>query len=292
MQAVYWQVQMEEEDQEKTAIITKYGLFQYTVMPFGLVNAPATFQRCMELIFRGLQWNSLLIYLDDLVVYSGDNYFEHFQKLDVVLTKLSKAGLKLKPKKCDSLQTQVLFLGHIVGKDGVQPNPELVTKILQWPEPQNKKDVQRILGLLNYYRRFVYKHSDIAAPLVMLTKQGVPFIWADREQRAFDSLKKAMCTAPILAFPQAEGQFLIDTDASDVGVGCVLSQLQENGDERVIAYGSKTLSKEQRRYCVTRRELLAIVVFLLQFRHYLLGKEFVVRTDHSSLRWLFGFKQP
>lgn len=291
LQAGYHQIQMAEEDQEKTAIITKYGLFQYTVMPFGLVNAPMTFQRCMQLIFRGLQWNTLLIYLDDLIVYSGKNYQEHFRRLDEVLTKLTEAGLKLKPKKCDFLQTEVLFLGHVIGKDGVRPNPELVEKIRQWPEPPNMKEVQRILGLMNYYRRFVYKHSDIAAPLVGLTKKGVKFTWGDREQRAFDQLKTAMCTAPILAFPTAEGQFIIDTDASDVGVGCVLSQVQ-NGEERVIAYGSKTLSKEQSRYCVTRRELLAIVVFLLQYRHYLLGREFLVRSDHSSLQWLFSFKQP
>ncbi len=216
---------------------------------------------------------------------------EHGRRVDTVLGKLIQAGLKLKPSKCTFLQTDVLFLGYIVGKDGVKTNPELVEKMVQWPEQQNVRQVQQFLGLVNYYRKFILQHSEIVAPMVELTKKDKSFIWTEKAQRAFDKIKTAMCAPPILALPQPTGEYILDTDASNVGVGAVLSQVQE-GKEKVIAYGSKTLTREQRNYCVTRHELLAVIVFLQQFRHYILGREFIVRSDHSSLRWLFSFKEP
>ena len=291
LQSGYWQIKMDETDQEKTAFTTKYGLFEYTVMPFGLCNAPSTFQRTMELIFRGLQWQTLVIYLDDLIVFSPDDYAEHFRRLGSVLVRIGQAGLKLKPSKCDLLQREVLFLGHIVGQNGVQCNPDLIQKVKDWSEPTSVRQVQQFLGLCNYYRRFIYKYSDIAYPIVQLTRKGKEFDWSPECQRAFEALKAALCMAPVLSFPTETGLYTLDTDASDVGLGAVLSQ-EQDGNEKVIAYGSKTLSKEQRRYCTTRKELLAVVAFIKQFRHYLLGREFRVRTDHSSLRWLCNFKEP
>ncbi len=151
------------------------------------------------------------------------------------------------------------------------------------------RQVQQFLDLANYYRRFIHQHSDIVVPMVELTKKGVAFMWSDKAQRPFDKIKAAICAAPILALPQPTGEYILD--ASNVRVGGILSQMQ-NGEERVIAYGSKMLTKEQWRYCVTRRELLAMAVCLTQFQHYLLGRTFVVRTDHSSLRWLVGFREP
>ena len=290
LQAGCWQLMLEETSRPKTAFITKYGLYEYTKLPFGLCNAPSTFQRCMELIFRGLQWSELLIYLDDIIIFSKD-IEEHLVRLDEVLGRLEKAGLKLKPSKCDLLKSEVLFLGHVVSKEGIQPNPKLIEDIVNWHVPKNVKEIQQFLGLCNYYRRFINQFSDIASPLTHLTKKGVDFVWDDRCLRSFEKLKQALCEAPVLSYPMNDGEFILDCDASDSGIGGVLSQVQ-HGKEKPVCYASKKLDKQQKRYCVTRRELLAAVTFIHQFRHYLLGKKFLLRTDHNSLRWLFSFKDP
>ena len=211
---------------------------------------------------------------------------EHIQKLEEVLERLSEAGLKLKPSKCQLLKPEVLFLGHVVGRDGIRPNPQLVEAVQKWKVPENVKECQQFMGLCNYYRRFIYKFSDIASPITQLTKKNIDFHWSTECQQAFDKLKIVLCSTPILGYPQQEGILIVDTDA-----GAVLSQVQM-GEERVLCYASKKLDKSQQRYCVTRRELLAVVTFINQFRHYLLGKQFHLRTDHGSLRWLFSFKDP
>ena len=290
LQSGYWQIKLREEDQHKTAFITKYGLWEYTKMPFGLCNAPSTFQRCMELIFRGMQWKTLLIYLDDLILYSS-NISEHFSQLDEVLSKLCEAGLKLKPSKCEFIKDEVLYLGHIVTPNGIKPNPKIVESVEKWKTPTSVKEVQQFLGLCNYYRRFINKFSDKATCLTELTKKGVKFEWTKECEDSFNTLKETLCSAPILAYPRPNESFILDTDASNVGIGGVLSQIQD-GEEKVIAYASKKLDRHQQNYSVTRRELLAMVTFVNQFKHYLLGRRFLLRTDHGSLRWLFGFKDP
>ena len=290
LQSGYWQLKVAEQDREKTAFITKYGLFEYTKLPFGLCGAPGTFERGMEMVLRGLQWKTLLIYLDDIIIFSS-NLQEHFKRLEEVLSRLSKANLKLKPSKCHLLQKEVLFLGHIVGQNGIRPNPELIKSVREWNTPKSTKQVQQFLGLANYYRRFIKNFSEIASPLSQLTKKDVKFSWSKECQKSMETLKKALCAAPILAYPVPDGRYILDCDASNSGIGAVLSQVQE-GQERVISYGSKKLDKAQRNYCVTRRELLSLVTFIIQYRHYLLGKQFTLRTDHSSLRWLFNFKEP
>ena len=290
LQSGYWQIPVAEADIPKTAFITKYGLYEYTKMPFGLCNAPSTFQRCMELVFRGLQWNTLLIYLDDIIVL-GRSREENLVRLDEVLCRLINAGLKLKPSKCQLLRQEVLFLGHVVSSSGIRPNPRLVDAVTNWKAPTSRRKVQQYLGLCNYYRRFVPKFSTLACPLTRLTSKDITFRWDDAAQAAFEALKEALCSAPILSFPLEDGYYVLDTDASDIGIGAVLQQVQ-NGEERVLAYASKKLNKQQRRYCVTRRELLAIVVFLREFRNHLLGREFTIRTDHGSLTWLLHFKEP
>ena len=290
LQSGYWQIQVAKEDVPKTAFITKYGLYEYLKMPFGLCNAPSTFQRCMELVFRGLQWKTLLIYLDDIIIL-GSSMDENLERLDEALARLEDAHLKLKPSKCKLLQTEVLFLGHIVSAQGMKPNPRLVEAVKDWDVPRNRKDVQRFLGLCNYYRRFVPHFSNLANPLTHLTSKNVDFQWTTETQQSFDALKAALCAAPLLAYPLPEGDYILDTDASNVAIGGILSQVQD-GEERVIAYSSKKLDKQQRRYCVTRRELLAVVAFLREFKNYLLGVQFQIRTDHSSLTWLLNFREP
>ena len=276
LQSGYWQIKLEERDRQKTAFITKYGLYEYTKMPFGLCNAGSTFQRCMELIFRGLQWKSLIIYIDDIIIFSRDEE-THFQRLEEALMRLGQAGLRLKPSKCELVKNELLFLGHVVNKDGIQPNPATIEAVKKWDPPRNVKQVQQFLGLCNYYRSFVKNFSEIASPISRLTSKKVKFEWSTEYQAAFINLKEKLCETPILAYPSTNGTFILDTDASNVGIGGVLS---------------KKLDKPQQNYSVTRRELLAIVTFVHQFRHYLLGKEFMVRTDHSALRWLKAFKDP
>ena len=230
----------------------------------------------MELILRGLQWKTVLIYLDDIIVFSS-TLDDHFEKLREIFQLLQSAGLKLKPDKCDLLKKEVLFLGHIVGANGISPNTKLLAAVKEWKEPTTVKQIQQFLGLCNYYRRFVYQFSEIAAPLTRLTEKKTDFRWDLECQVAFDGLKEALCEAPILAYPRVSGLFIVDTDASNTGIGGVLSQVQEN-EERVIWYASKKLNRTQRQYCVTRRELLATVIFLQEFRHYILGQKFVLRT--------------
>ena len=290
LQSGYWQLELEEESKPITAFISKYGLYEYNTLPFGLCGAPSTFQRAMELIGRGLQWEAILIYLDDIIVL-GANFDEQLSRLKEVLTRLANSGLKLKASKCELFKSEVLFLGHVVGQDGIRPNPKLVESIQNWQEPTCVKGIQKFVGLCNYYRQYILNFSERAAPLTQLTKKDVPFQWNNKAQCAFDDLKGALCDSTVLAYPRDNSMFILDTDASDVGVGSVLSQVQD-GKERVVAYASKKLNSAQQRYSVTRRELLAVVTFTHHFRHYLLGRKFLLRTDHGSLRWLFNFKDP
>jgi hypothetical protein len=284
----YWQVDLHPDDKEKTAFSTGQGLWQFTVMPFGLCNAPATFERLMETVLRGLTGESCLVYLDDVIVV-GHTFQEHLLNLRKVLQRFREARLKLNPEKCQLLQKEVRYLGHIVSPEGVTTDPEKLEAVREWPTPRNKHEVRSFLGLCTYYRRFIFGFADIAKPLTRLTEEKRSYQWTPDVEAAFQALKEALCAAPILAYPQPGGKFIVDTDASNVGVGGVLSQLQD-GQERVISYYSKTLNKAERNYCVTRRELLAIVKCLQHLHKYLYGQEFYLRTDHSALTWLMSFK--
>ncbi len=286
----YWQVEMEENDKKKMAFVTRRGLYHFNVMPFGLTNAPATFERLMELVLRGLQWERCLVYLDDIIIF-GHSFEEALDNMKLVLSRLKQAGLKLKPKKCQLFQKQVQFLGHLVTPEGVRCDPAKVSAVTDWPQPTTVKGVRSFLGFASYYRRFIRCFSEVAAPLTALTHKGKAFLWTDACETAFQTLKTLLTESPILAYPSMkEGdKFILDTDASDVGLGTVLSQVQ-GGEEKVIAYASKTLSRSQRNYCTTYKELLAVVTFARHFKHYLMGRPFLIRTDHSSLRWLVNFK--
>ena len=193
LQSGYFQLQLDDRDREKTAFITKYGLYQYTRLPQCLATSPSTFQRTMELVFRGLQWKHLLIYLDDLIIYST-NWDSHFEKLDFTL--LEKANLKLKPAKCHLLQEEVLFLGHVVDLSGIRPNHELLQTIDQWEAPTTVKQIQQFMGLCNYYRRFMKDFSKIASPITQLTKKNIPFRWTSACQDTFQLLKTALSQPP------------------------------------------------------------------------------------------------
>ena len=287
----YWQVEMSCKDREKTAFCTPEGLFEFKVMPFGLCNAPATFQRLMDMILAGLQWSNCLVYLDDVIIV-GKTFEDHLCNLRDVLERLRSAGLTLQPAKCAFCRKEVHFLGHIVSERGVATGPAKTEKVVKWPEPVSLREIQQFLGLTNYYRRLVEGYANIAKPLHRLTEKTSEFKWTKECQEAFEELRRRLVSTPVLAFPDYSRPFILDTDASDLGIGGVLSQVQSDGSERVIAYASRVLSKAERRYCVTRRELLAVVTFARHFRPYLLGRHFTLRTDHGSLTWLRNFREP
>ena len=287
----YWQVEVTPEHRSKTAFSTQEGLFEFNVMPFGLCNAPATFQRLMDSVLAGLQWSACLVYIDDIIIM-GKSFDDHMSNLRTVFERLRQAGLKLHPGKCQFLQQKVYFLGHVVSADGLSPDPNKISKVKEWPTPRTVQEVQQFLGLANYYRRFIHNFAIIAKPLHQLTEKHTKFQWSNDCQNAFTALKTHLTSAPILALPDWSRPFVLDTDASDTGIGAVLSQFHQDGSEHVIAYASRTLNKAERNYCVTRKELLAVVTFMKHFRQYLVGHKFTVRTDHGALTWLQNFKSP
>ena len=284
----YWQVELEEEARKKSAFVVRGGLYCWKVMPFGLSGAPATFERLMERVLAGLHWETLLVYLDDVIVYAK-TVEDELSRLGTVFQRLREAGLKLKAKKCHLFKESVLYLGHVVSGNGISTDPEKVKAVEEWQTPACVKEVQSFLGLASYYRRFIAGFSNIARPLHRLTEKGQPFTWTDDCEAAFQDLKKRLVEAPILAYPDPEQEYILDTDASNYGIGAVLSQVQD-GKEKVISYASRTLNKAERNYCTTRKELLAVVVFLKQFRQYIYGQRLTVRTDHGALRWLLNFR--
>lgn len=284
----YWQVEVDPKDKPKTAFITRQGLFEFNVLSYGLCNSPSTFQRLMDLVLADLQWTTCLVYLDDIIVF-GKTFQEHLGRLEQVFRKLHGANLKVKPSKCNLFAKQVSYLGHIISANGVKADPSKVEAVRGWPVPRNQTEVRSFLGLASYYRRFIKSFAEIARPLHQLTEKGRKFHWGDDCQRAFLTLKSCLTSAPVLAYPDPLKQFILDTDASDVGIGAVLSQV-EGGMERVVAYASRSLTKQERKYATTKKELLSMVTFTKYFKHYLLGAEFVLRTDHNSLRWLHNFQ--
>ena len=286
----YWQLEVAEKDKEKTAFSTREGLFHFNVMPFGLCNAPASFQRLMDMVLSGLLWDVCLVYIDDVIIM-GRDFHSHLTNIASVLTCLRKAGLKVKPAKCHFFEKEVLFLGHVISERGITTDKSKVDKISSWPTPTNLQQLQQFLGLASYYRRFIKDFATISKPLHRLTEKKTPFHWSPECAEAFNQLKQLLTTAPVLSFPDFSCKFILDTDASNDGIGAVLSQHKE-GKEFVIAYASRSLTKAERNYSVTRRELLAVVTFTNHFRQYLLGQQFLLRTDHCSLTWLTNFKNP
>lgn len=286
----YWQVPLDADAQEKSAFSTRGGLWKWKVLPFGLTSAPATFQRLMEKVLQGLHWKTVLLYLDDIIVISPD-LDTHLQRLTEVFERLQSAGLKLKPSKCELFQTEVKYLGHIVSSKGVATDPQKVMAVKEWPTPTKVKDIKSFLGTVGYYHQYIPHFATIAKPLTQLTSKNAVWSWGEQEQTAFERLKQSLITAPILGYPHPKSTYILDTDASLDGVGAVLSQ-QQNGTEKVIAYFSKTLGPAEKNYCVTRKELLAIVKAVKHFRPYLYGRQFLLRTDHASLIWLCRRKEP
>ena len=290
----YHQVPMTRRAQEKSAFITPQmspSHWEYRYMPFGLTGAPATFQRLVDTMLRGIQYDYVLAYLDDIIVI-GSDVSECRRNLTKVFERIRGAQLKLKPSKCELFRDQIAYLGHIVSARGVDRDPKKVELVKEWPVPLYITDVRGFLGFCNYYRRFVKGYIDMTRPLNQLLCKGSDLVWRREHTSAFKALKEALTEAPMLAHPRDGCLYILDTDASSYGIGGVLSQMQPTTggetEERPIAFHGRLLLPREMRYCARRRELLAIFEMVQYFRCYLSGSEFVIRTDHDSLK---GVKQ-
>ncbi|KAJ8375683.1 hypothetical protein SKAU_G00062630 [Synaphobranchus kaupii] len=279
----YWQVRLAPEAKPKTAFTIGHGLWQFRVMPFGLCNAPATFERLMERVLAAVPRSRCVVYLDDLLVHASD-FQQALANLTDVLAAIRQAGLRLNPKKCQLLRRETAFLGHIVSERGVATDPSKVAAVRDWPVPGNVGELRSFLGLASYYRRFVRDSATLASLLHRLTDKCRPFVWQEEQSIAFDQLRAALTEAPVLAYPDAQRPFIVDTDASNTGVGAVLSQEDEDG-ERVVAYYSRALGKAERNYCVTRRELLAVTLEgqVARWLEQLQGYDFEIRHRAARL---------
>lgn len=286
----YWQVEVHPDDQEKTAFATPMGLFEFERMPFGLCNAPATFQRLMQQCLGDKVHDFLLIYLDDVIVFSSD-FPSHLEHLEQVFQRLVAHGLKLQPTKCRLFQRSVKYLGHVVSQGGVSTDPEKTAAVRDWPVPTSVREVRSFLGFVGYYRRFIPGFAKQAAALHALLKgTGVAsrasIQWTEECQRSFDGLKRALVEAPVLAYADFTQPFRLYTDASFQGLGAVLTQVQ-GGKERVVAYASRSLHNAERNdkhYSAFKLELLALKWAITErFKDYLWGMQFLVFTDHRPL---------
>ncbi|XP_071510123.1 uncharacterized protein [Diadema antillarum] len=284
----YWQVPMSEKSKELTAFITPDGLYHFKVMPFGLVNAPATFSRLMRTLLSGLK--GVVNYIDDILVHS-DTWEQHLDTLGLLFQRLRDANLTARPSKCSVGHSQVEFLGHVVGLGQVSPRPGKVESIMKVSRPETKKQLRSLLGMTNYYRKFIPNYAAIAAPLTDKTKKAEPnkLEWGVPQEVAFNTLKNKLDNAPILHLPDLSLPFVLRTDASEIGVGAVL--LQAHGDTKFpVAYISRKLLPRERNYSTIERECLAIVWAVRKLEPYLYGKEFVLETDHHPLTYMQSAK--
>ncbi|CAB5366666.1 unnamed protein product [Rhizophagus irregularis] len=279
----YWQIEMKEEDKEKTAFICSQGLYEFNVMPFGLKNAPAIFQKTMNKIFKEYLDKFMNVYIDDIIIYSK-NWNEHLQHIKIVLEELRKANMMLKLKKCEWAKKNVEYLGHIVGTDGLRPDDKKIEKIKNLKPPKNIKQIREINGLCSYYRKFVKGYSKIVKPIMELTRKNDPFIWTDKQQKALEEIKERLINYPILQHPDFEKEFILITDASGEGLGAILEQLDENNREIVISYASRSLINAEKNYPITELECLAVFWGIKYFHKYLFGRKFKVITDHAALK--------
>ena len=276
-----------DEDRHKTAFTSPFGLYQFCVMPFGLNGAPATFQRLMNEVVRDKE-NFAQAYLDDLVIFS-DTWSEHLSHLQTVLERLQGFGLTAKMAKCQWAMGECTYLGHVIGGGHVKPEMNKLEAVENFPVPKTKKEVRSFLGLTGYYRRFV---TAMAVPLTNLTRKEYPetVVWTEECDKAFNALENMLTSTPVLSSPDFEKTFILQTDASNYGVGAVLSQTDADGLEHPIAYFSRKLLDREQKYSTIEKEYLAIKLSIKAFQMYLLGCPFIIQTDHRTLQWLSNVK--
>jgi hypothetical protein len=290
LQSCFWQIPLSKESQELTAFSTLGQQWQFKVMPFGLRNASATAQRLLQMVLSGLHWSQALVYIDDILIFSK-TFDEHLVHISNVLSRLRKAQLKLKPSKCHFGMNEVPFLGHIVSSEGVRPDATKIEAIVKYPVPKSQKELHTFIGMITFLHDYVPQFATVAAPLYDLLKKDATFEWDSRHEDAFMQLKDAFVNAPILSYPDFSKRFVLQTDASNVGIGAVLYQ-EVNDAKRIIAYASRKLTAAEKNYSALEKEGLAIVCFVKHFRPYLYGVKFLLRTDHQPLKWIMQQKEP
>ncbi|KAK8714256.1 hypothetical protein V6N13_149449 [Hibiscus sabdariffa] len=281
----YYQLKVREQDVLKTAFRTRYGHYEFLVMPFGLTNAPAAFMDLMNRVFHEYLDQFVVVFIDDILVYSRTEE-DHDRHLRLVLQTLLENQLYAKLSKCEFWIREVVFLGHVVSSDGIRVDPKKVEAIVNWKQPTSVTEIRSFLGLAGYYRRFVSGFSKVAAPLTKLLQKGIKYEWSDARQQAFEKLKEALINAPVLTQPVSGKEFVVYSDASYVGLGCVLMQ-----EGRVVAYASRQLKVHEKNYPTHDIELAAVVFALKIWRHYLYGEKCIVYTDHKSLKYLMTQKE-
>jgi hypothetical protein len=280
----YWQIPMDEESKEKTAFITPDGCYQFRRMPFGLVNSAATFNRMMRKMLT--KCADISHYVDDILAHTV-TWKDHVTKLRELFNKIRNAGLTVRPSKCYIGYHRVDFVGHVIGDRQIAMEEEKVARIQDAPAPSTKRQVRSFLGLAGYYRKFIPRYAEVAAPLTDLTKKGQPNTvkWEEPQQKAFDQLKQMLASAPILRMPDFTKVFIVQADASDVGLGAVLLQKHES-EIFPVMYASKKLLPREKNYSVIERECLALIFAIKKFQNYIYGTEFIVQTDHQPLAYI------
>ncbi|XP_076656370.1 uncharacterized protein LOC143361015 [Halictus rubicundus] len=287
----YFQIPLEESSKPITAFtVPGKGLFQFKRMPYGLSGAPATFQRLLDRLIGPEMEPHAFAYLDDIIIATS-TFEEHLSWLSRIFRRIKSAGLIVNPEKCEFCREEVRYLGFVVSREGLKVDSEKVAPVLSFPVPRNIRQLRRFLGMASWYRRFIPDFATVAEPLNILLRKGQPWKWEDGQQSAFEKIRHLIATAPTLACPHFDVPFVLQTDASTVGLGAVLVQEIE-GVERVIAFASRALTEPERKYSATELECLAIVWAVQKFRPYLEGYHFTVVTDHHSLRWLRTLKNP
>uniref|UniRef100_A0A8R7U1I3 Reverse transcriptase domain-containing protein n=1 Tax=Triticum urartu TaxID=4572 RepID=A0A8R7U1I3_TRIUA len=275
----YHQVRMDKNDIPKTAFRTYFGHYEFLVMPFGLANAPGTFQALMNSIFGPYLRKFVLVFFDDILIFSK-SLSEHIAHLQIVLQLLQEHQLFAKLSKCVFAVQQVEYLGHVINGEGVSTDPGKVSTVAEWPVPTTPTQLRGFLGLCGYYKRFVKNFRIIARPLHDILKTD-NFQWTTAQTQAFQALKQAMITAPVLALPNFSEPFVLETDASGAGIGAVMMQ-----SGRPLAYYSSSLCPRNAALSTYEKEALAIIAALKRWRHYFLGNDLIIRTDHQSLQFM------
>ena len=290
----YWQIPIEERDRDKTAFVTHCGVHRFKRMPFGLCNAPATFQRALDMLLSKVKWKYALVYLDDVIIYSK-SIDEHFEHLDYVLSILRNAGATLKLSKCHFFQSSVDYLGHVVYPGKLAVAQKNIDTLAQAHYPSTRTELRSFLGMCNVYRKFVSGFAKIAAPLTDMLRKGEPDTFDDlteAQAHAFSQLKNALINPPILTLPRESAPYTLDVDACDSQLGACLQQEQPDGTLAPCGFYSRTLNQAEKNYSTPEKECLAMVWAILLLRPYLERKRFTIRTDEVALKWLLSLKDP
>lgn len=290
LKSSFHQIKLDPGSRDATAFSTHKGQWRFTRVPYGLNVSANAFCRMMAIAFSGLPPEIAFLYVDDIIII-GCSVEHHLKNIRAVFEICRKCNLKLNPEKCHWFQTQVVYLGHLCTDQGVKPDPSKMDKVENFPVPKNANEARRFVALANYYRRFIEKFAHKASPLNRLQKKNVKFEWTEECDKAFQELKAALVSPPLLVYPDFEKEFLLTTDASDRACGAVLSQ-EHDGLDRPIAYFSRSFSKGELNKSTIEKELLAIYFAIKHFEPYLYGRKFCVKTDHRPLVHLFGMTKP